>query len=531
MNEQVYITPERFDAVIFDMDGVITDTAEAHEAAWKKMFDGYLKKRGEREGKTYAAFKTDDYLQHLDGKPRYDGVRDFLASRDIELPWGDPDDDSNVETVCGLGNRKNSYFNEWLHNHTVRAYPDALRFTRTVRELGIKTAIISSSKNCETVLKSAGANDLFDARVDGTDMAQLGLPGKPDPAIFIQAAERLQVSPKRSAVFEDALAGVEAGAKGNFALVVGVDHSEAGQHHASLREHGAEVVVADLCQLLPPEHTSNTARLLDGVPVAWQRKKELEQRLNDHLAAVFLDYDGTLTPIVEDYKKARLDKRMRDSIAELAEHYPVAIISGRDLNDVRERVGLDSIFYAGSHGFDIAGPEGFHEMLQQGQAFLPDLDAAESKLREAIKNIPGAAVERKKFSIAVHYRQVSENNIGAVENAVDTVLAEHERLRKSGGKKIFELQPNIEWDKGHAVLWLLDQLNLDRPEVLPLYIGDDVTDEDAFRVLRGQDRGIGVVVRDGEARTTSAIYALDEPEDVRRFLKMLIKLNRGATHG
>ena len=531
MNEQVYITPERFDAVIFDMDGVVTDTAEAHEAAWKKMFDGYLKKRGERDGKNYNIFKAEDYREHLDGKPRYDGVRDFLASRDIKLPWGDPDDGTNVETVCGLGNRKNSYFNEWLQNHTVRAYTDALRFISAVREIGIKTAIISSSKNCETVLKSAGANDLFDVRVDGTYMAQMGLPGKPDPAIFIQAAQRLQASPERSAMFEDALAGVEAGANGHFALVVGVDHSEHGQHHASLYEHGAGVVVADLCQLLPPEHASKTARPLDSVPVAWQHKKELEQRLNDHLAAVFLDYDGTLTPIVDDYKKARLSGRMRDSVGELAEHYPVTIVSGRDLNDVRKLVGLDSIFYAGSHGFDIAGPEGFHEMLQQGQAFLPDLNAAENELRKAIKNITGAAVERKKFSIAVHYRQVSEDKVDAVEKAVDTVLAAHERLRKSGGKKIFELQPDIEWDKGHAVLWLLEQLNLDRPEVLPLYIGDDVTDEDAFRVLRRQDRGIGVVVRDGEARTTVANYALDEPEDVRRFLKMLIRLDRGATHG
>ncbi|MDA3868425.1 MAG: trehalose-phosphatase, partial [Gammaproteobacteria bacterium] len=412
---------------------------------------------------------------------------------------------------------------------TVRAYPDALRFITAVRKLGIKTAIISSSKNCETVLKSAGANDLFDVRVDGTDMVQLGLPGKPDPTIFIQAAERLQVPPERSAMFEDALAGVEAGANGNFTLVVGVDRSEGGQYHDSLREHGAEVVVADLSQLLPPEEASEIARPLDSVPLVWQRKEELDERLRGYQAAVFLDYDGTLTPIVEDYKKAQLDQRMRDSIAELADHYPVAIISGRDLNDVRKRVGLDSIFYAGSHGFDIAGPEGFHEMMQQGQAFLPDLDAAESELREAIKYITGAAVERKKFSIAVHYRQVSENDVGAVENAVNTVLDMHERLRKSGGKKIFELQPKIEWDKGHAVLWLLEQLNLDRPEVLPLYIGDDVTDEDAFKVLREQDRGIGVVVRDGEARTTVANYALDEPEDVRRFLKMLIKL--GAAHG
>ncbi|MDT8453166.1 MAG: trehalose-phosphatase [Gammaproteobacteria bacterium] len=531
MNEQVYITPELFDAVIFDMDGVVTDTAEAHEAAWKKMFDSYLKKRSERDGRTYDTFKAEDYLQHLDGKPRYDGVRDFLASRGIELPWGDPGDDTNMDTVCGLGNRKNRYFNEWLQNHTVRAYPDALRFIHTVRELGIKTAVISSSKNSETVLKSAGANDLFDVRVDGTDMAQLGLPGKPDPAIFIQAAQRLQVSPERSAMFEDALAGVEAGARGSFALVVGVDHSEAGQHHASLHEHGAEVVVADLCQLLSPEHASETARPLDSVPVVWQCKKELDERLRRYQVAVFLDYDGTLTPIVEDYKKARLDQRMRDSIAELAEHYPVAIISGRDLSDVRERVGLDSIFYAGSHGFDIAGPEGFHKALQQGQEYLPDLDDAEKQLREAVKNIKGAVIERKTFSIAMHYRQVSENNVGAVENAVDTVLDAHERLRKSGGKKIFELQPKIKWDKGHAVLWLLEQLNLDRPEVLPLYIGDDVTDEDAFKMLRRQDRGIGVVVRDGETRTTSANYALDEPEDVRRFLEMLIKLDKGVAHG
>ncbi|HSR72135.1 MAG TPA: trehalose-phosphatase, partial [Kiloniellales bacterium] len=237
--------------------------------------------------------------------------------------------------------------------------------------------------------------------------------------------------------------------------------------------------------------------------------------------AVFLDYDGTLTPIVEDYTKAVMPAEMRSTVARLAQGVPLAIISGRDLVNLRELVRIDSAYYAGSHGFDLAGPGGWHERVGEGERFIPELDTAESALRERLAEVPGHAVERKAFAIAVHYRRAAERDVPRIEAVVDEVVAASETLRKGYGKKVFQVQPDTNWDKGHAVVWLLDHLGLGGPDVLPLYIGDDLTDEDAFRALSG--RGIGIVLRDGD-RNTSADYALDDPEDVQRFLEVLIAI-------
>jgi alpha,alpha-trehalase len=196
----------------------------------------------------------------------------------------------------------------------------------------------------------------------------------------------------------------------------------------------------------------------------------------------------------------------------------VAVVSGRDLADVRDRVGLADLVYAGSHGFDIAGPGGLEQVLPRVRESIPALDAAERGLLDALGGIDGALVERKRFTIAVHYRLVREGEVPAVERAVDAALAEHPGLRKRHGKKVLELQPDGAWDKGAAVRWLLGALELDGPDVLPIYLGDDLTDEDAFRALAG--RGIGVAVLDAP-RATAAGYALRDPSEVRVFLAAL----------
>jgi trehalose-phosphatase len=203
----------------------------------------------------------------------------------------------------------------------------------------------------------------------------------------------------------------------------------------------------------------------------------------------------------------------------------LAVISGRDLADVRKLVGIDSIYYAGSHGFDIAGPKGRHLEYEQGTDFLPALERAEKILRTRLEKIPGALVERKKFSVAAHYREVAEEQAAAVEEAVDRVVAGEGELRKSAGKKVFEVQPHMDWNKGKALLWLLGALDLDSPEVLPFYIGDDVTDEDAFRAI--DRRGIAVVVTD-LPRPSAAHYSLRDPDEVREFLQRLTSLAAGG---
>ncbi len=242
----VEIASGRLDAVIFDLDGVITDTASVHAAAWKRMFDRFLEKRARGGGEEDRPFSQHDYLRYVDGKPRYDGVSSFLDSRGISLPRGEPGDPPSAETVCGLGNRKDELFGEVLRQDGVAAFPSSVELLRELREGGFGTAIISASRNCAQVLRAAGASELFDAKVDGIDAEEHGLKGKPDPAVFLAAAERLGVGPARAAVVEDALAGVEAGRRGRFGLVIGVDRT--GQAGA-LRRHGADVVVDDLAEV------------------------------------------------------------------------------------------------------------------------------------------------------------------------------------------------------------------------------------------------------------------------------------------
>lgn len=237
------IRADRLDAVIFDLDGVITDTASVHAAAWKQMFDRFLAGRPAREGDDQRPFSDEDYYRYVDGKPRYDGVESFLASRDIVLPRGGPDDPAAAETICGLGNRKDEMFLAVLRERGVMPFPSSVELLRRLRASGFGTAIISASRNCPEVLEAAGVTELFDARVSGVDADELGLKGKPDPAVFLEAARRLGVEPLRAAVVEDALAGVQAGRRGDFGLVIGVDR---GGHAEALRKGGADTVVGDL---------------------------------------------------------------------------------------------------------------------------------------------------------------------------------------------------------------------------------------------------------------------------------------------
>jgi trehalose-phosphatase len=258
-----------------------------------------------------------------------------------------------------------------------------------------------------------------------------------------------------------------------------------------------------------------------SLPSALDSMEEIRKETEKKEVAVFLDYDGTLTPIVDSPDRAVLSDQMRDTVKKLAQLCTVAVISGRDLQDVRNMVDIEGIFYAGSHGFDIAGPRGREAQFQQGKEFLPALDKAEEMLAGKLEEIKGALLERKKFSIAVHYRKVQEQEAERVEEVVDRVLEQFPRLRKSYGKKVYELQPKIDWHKGRALLWVLDALDLNKPEVLPFYIGDDTTDEDAFIAIR--DRGIGIVVME-KPRTTEARYALKDPDETRKFLEGLQKI-------
>lgn len=234
MNAVVELSRKAYDAVVMDLDGVVTDTASLHEMAWKRMFDGFLATRPSAPGEEHRPFENDDYRRFVDGMPRFDGAAGFLTSRGIVLP---------DEEVGALAAEKDRDFQDLLEQEGAKILPGSVALLTALRRAGFRTAIVSASRNCSMVLSRAGLTDFFDASVDGVIAAGLGLPGKPDPAVYLEAASRLRASPERSVVVEDALAGVEAGRRGGFGLVVGVDRAGHGQE---LLEHGADVIVTDL---------------------------------------------------------------------------------------------------------------------------------------------------------------------------------------------------------------------------------------------------------------------------------------------
>jgi len=233
---------------LLDLDGVITNTASLHAACWKQMFDAYLKTRSAQTGDVFRPFDLEaDYRLYVDGKPRFDGVRDFLASRGLQLPEGSPHDPPQAETVGGLGNRKNNLVNQAIAQTGVAAYAGSVQFIHQLRRLGFKTAVVTSSQNCNAVLTAAKLDAFFDVRVDGNTIEAQQLAGKPAPDTFLMAAKLLRVEPGRAVVIEDAISGVEAGASGNFGLVVGVARKG---NADELRHHGAHLVVSDLSELV-----------------------------------------------------------------------------------------------------------------------------------------------------------------------------------------------------------------------------------------------------------------------------------------
>jgi beta-phosphoglucomutase family hydrolase len=241
------VTPERFDAVLFDLDGVLTSTAAIHARAWKQMFDHYLCRH---EGSDFVPFDIDkDYKKYVDGKPRYEGVRSFLESRGIHLPYGEATDAAGDQTVSSLGNRKQLLVQQAIDAGEVEPFEGSVRWVKQLRGQGFKLGVVSSSRNCGPVLHAAKIDQLFETRVDGLTLAELNLPGKPAPDAFLKAAQNLGVSPNRTVVVEDAISGVQSARAGNFGLVIGVDREG---HADALLQNGADVIVKDLSELVFP---------------------------------------------------------------------------------------------------------------------------------------------------------------------------------------------------------------------------------------------------------------------------------------
>jgi alpha,alpha-trehalase len=261
------------------------------------------------------------------------------------------------------------------------------------------------------------------------------------------------------------------------------------------------------------------------LPSGLDSMEQIAGRLAGKRAAVFLDYDGTLTPIVSRPELAVLSEEMRATLERLTAACTVAIVSGRDRLDVEGLVKVAGLVYAGSHGFDIVGPGGLDMQHEEGARYRPILEQAADEIEQRVGGIEGVLIERKKYAVAIHYRLVADEHLPQIDAAVDEVSAAHPELRRTGGKKVYELRPKLEWHKGKAVLWLLEALDLDHPDVVPFYLGDDETDEDAFRALA--DRGVGVMVAE-DPGATSAHYLLRDPGEARAFLDRLIDTVEGT---
>ena len=329
-----------------------------------------------------------------------------------------------------------------------------------------------------------------------------------DATALVESANRLSVPPGRCAVVASTEAGVTAARAAGFALVVAIDSTGA------LDCPGADAVVPDVREIDVRTGDRRMSELPDGLQAL--------DLTTGRQPAVFYDFDGTLSEIVEDPDSARLVDGAADALTSLSAACPVAILSGRDLADVRERIGLPGLWYAGSHGFELTGPDGTHHQNPEAAASIPVLTRAAADLADQLGHIPGVVVEHKRFGVAVHYRNAARDRVGEVAAAVRTA-GQRTALRVTTGREVIELRPNIDWDKGKTLHWVLDYIrdNEGAGPLLPIYLGDDITDEDAFDAV--DDDGIAILVRhsdDGD-RATAARYALDDPGQVREFTERL----------
>lgn len=329
-------------------------------------------------------------------------------------------------------------------------------------------------------------------------------------AALVETAAALAVRAGRCAVITSTEHGVTDARAGGFALVVAVDPA------GSLRSRGADAVVEDVNDIDVRAGDRRMSELPDGLQAL--------DLTPERQPAVFFDFDGTLSEIVNDPDSARLADGAADALTSLSAQCPVAILSGRDLADVRQRIGLPGVWYAGSHGFELTGPDGQHHQNTDAAASIAVLAEAAATLADQLGDIPGVAVEHKRFGVAVHYRNAARDRVGEVAAAVQSA-GQRTALRVTTGREVIELRPDVDWDKGKTLRWVLDYIrdNEGSSSLLPIYLGDDITDEDAFDAVA--DDGIAILVRhsdDGD-RATAARYALDDPDRVRDFTERLAR--------
>ncbi|MDZ4232411.1 MAG: trehalose-phosphatase, partial [Dietzia sp.] len=353
---------------------------------------------------------------------------------------------------------------------------------RKLHGIGVAVAAYSANPQCRQALKVAGIDDLFGVCIDGI-AGDRGTAERPDPTVLLEAASRLGVRPQRCVVVENSAAGVAAGRDGGFALVVGIDGAGGPDE---LTRHGADVVLDDLADIA----VRTGDRRISELPNALASYGQLIGVTSARESMLFLDYDGTLSPIVSDPAAARLVDGAAEALELVSKVCPVAILSGRDLADVSGRVGTPGVWYAGSHGFELTAPDGSYHRNDAAAGLVPVLEQAAAELSRNLAHVPGVRIEHKRFAVAVHYREVAPDRVGEIVSATHQ-LGAHLGLRVTSGRMLVELRPDLDWDKGTTLAWIRDQIDVSG-SLLPIYIGDDLTDEDAFDAVSFD--GIGIVV-------------------------------------
>lgn len=481
-------------AFIFDLDGVLTQTHELHAKAWQQVFS------------SFGDFDINsDYQSYIDGRTREEGIKAFLASRGLVR---------NEHQIRELAEQKNRFFLEMLEQEGPHVIEESVSFLKMLREQNIPMAVVSSSRNCHTILKKAGISDFFKVVVEPHVVEPQSLRSKPYPDYFLHASQILQVAPDACAVIEDSVAGIRAAKAGLFKKVYGLSIHQNTEHEKALQKAGADRIINSLWEV---EETSD----LYPLPNALTSFEKIFPPGHFKRYFIFLDFDGTLSPIVPDPAEAVPLSGVLELIRECSLYFPIAIITGRDSDVIKRLINLPSLYYAACHGFEITGPENYHYTLEEAQKLKPLFDLAQEHLTIKLGAFPGIVIERKRYGLAFHYRMISSTKLRStiIETIKDYCL-DHPSLRFMKGEEVIELQPRLDWDKGKALLKLYEVLQLDPDDSPPLYCGDGQTDEDAFREM--QNWGIPILASE-ELRLTLARYHLKGPFEIKLFLEKIVQ--------
>ncbi|HWT49844.1 MAG TPA: trehalose-phosphatase [Mycobacterium sp.] len=515
MNPPVVIDPRYHDAVIFDLHGVLTDAALAQRTAWASLFNDYVARRPDREDEDHAPFTDDDYWQLIDGKPRPDAVTDFLASRGISLPRGVPSDTGD-STICGLANRQRQLCADLL-DREVPLFGAMVTLARNLRDIDVPTAVRSSSSGPHQSSKLSGVDGLLDVYIGETAAEGLAIAGSPglvvpsEAARVVDAADGLGVLPRRAVVVGDTEAGLSEGRDAGFALVIGVDRTG---NADELLQQGADVVVADLADIA----VRTGDKRISEIPNALKAYAQLAGIAIGRKSLLFLDFDVALARILSDPGAVALADKAARALKALAEVSPVVVVGGGDPTDIRDRMGIPGLWYAGSNGFELVGPDGHHREHEAGAGAATILAGAADELREILGQIPGMRMLHTRFAVAVHYHEVAAEHVGEIF-ATMRRLGQRNKLRVTGGSGLIQLLPDVDRGQGTRLAWIRSLID-ESKSMVPIFIGGDLIDEDVFEAV--QLGGVGIALRNGADanRRTAARFALDSPDEVREALEL-----------